>query len=70
MPPTTVTISCDNEETARIGGAEQLGVQPHEVAVKSVDAETYTVSLLNMPGRLEIVVLDPADWRLLFWIVI
>ncbi|MBW1780491.1 MAG: DUF342 domain-containing protein [Deltaproteobacteria bacterium] len=58
MPPTTVTISCDNEETARIGGAEQLGVQPHEVAVKSVDAETYTVSLLNMPGRLEIVVLD------------
>jgi len=58
MLRTTVTISCDNDETARIDGAEKLGVQPDEVAAKLVDAETYTVSMLNAPGQMDIVVLD------------
>jgi len=58
MLRTTVTISCDNDETARIEGAEKLGVQPDEVAVESVGAETYTVSMRNAPGQLDIVILD------------
>ncbi len=58
MLRTTVAISCDNDETARIEGAEKLGVRPDEVAVESVDAETYTVSMLNAPGQMDIVVLD------------
>ena len=58
MLQTTVTISSDNNETARIDGAEKLGVQPDEVSVESVDGETYTVSMLNAPGQLEIVILD------------
>ena len=58
MLRTTVTISCDNDETARIEGAEKLGVQPDDVTAESVDAGTYTVSMLNAPGQLDIVVLD------------
>jgi len=58
MLRTTVTISCDDDEDARIEGAEKLGVQPDEVAAELVDAETYTVSMLNAPGQLDIVVLD------------
>ena len=54
-----VTISSDNDETARIDGAEKLGVEPDEVAVESADGETYTVSMLNAPGQfLDIVVSD------------
>lgn len=60
MPQTAVTISCDNDQTARIQGAEKLGVQPDKVTVKSVDPETYKVTLLDVPGQLDIVVLDRA----------
>jgi uncharacterized protein len=58
MLQTTITISSDNDETARIEAAERLGVEPDEVAVESADGETYTASLLNAPGQMDIVVLD------------
>lgn len=58
MLKTKVTILSDNDETARIDAAEKLGVQPDEVAVESADGETYTVSMLNAPGLLDIVVSD------------
>ncbi|MFO7987184.1 MAG: FapA family protein [Desulfatiglandaceae bacterium] len=58
MLQTTVTVSCDTDEAARIAGAEKLGVQPDDVTVASVDAKTYTVTLLNAPGQLDVVVLD------------
>ena len=58
MLRTTVTVSCDNDEAARIEGAEKLGVHPDEVAIELVDAGTYTVTMLNAPGQLDIVVLD------------
>jgi len=58
MLRTSVSISCDNDQTARIEGAQKLGVQPDEVAIERVDAETYRVALQNAPGQLDIVVLD------------
>jgi len=58
MLRTSVSISCDNDETARIEGAQKLGVQPDEVAIERVDGETYRVALQNAPGQLDIVVLD------------
>ncbi len=58
MLRTTVTVSCDNDEAARIEGAEKLGVHPDEVAINLADAGTYTVTMLNAPGQLDIVVLD------------
>ena len=58
MLQTNITISSDNDETARIEAAEKLGVEPDEVAVESADGETYTVSMLNAPGQLDIVVSD------------
>jgi hypothetical protein len=37
MLQTKVTISSDNDETARIEAAEKLGVEPDEVAVESAE---------------------------------
>ena len=58
MLQTKVTVSSDNDETARIDAAEKLGVQPDEVTVESSDGEIYTVTMLNAPGQLDIVLLD------------
>ena len=52
----TVTISAGNNNTARVEGARQLGVQPEEVNVVQADETTYTVSVTNMPGQFEIVI--------------
>ena len=56
MQKTAVTISESDEKSARIEGAQQLGVQPDEVTIAQVDAATYTVSMKNAPGQLDIVV--------------
>jgi hypothetical protein len=56
MYHTTVTISAENNKTARIQGARQLGVQPDEVKVVPVDETTYAVSIKNMPGQFKITV--------------
>ncbi|MCF8146062.1 MAG: FapA family protein [Deltaproteobacteria bacterium] len=58
MLRTSVTISCDNPETARIEGAEKLGVQPDEVTVESINSDTFTVTMRNAHGQLNVVVLD------------
>jgi len=58
MPRTAVTVSCDNDQTARIQGAEKLGVEADKVAVESLDPETYKVTLLDVPGQLDVVILD------------
>jgi uncharacterized protein (DUF342 family) len=56
MQHTTVTISAENDNTARIKGARQLEVRPDEVEVVRVDEATYAVSIKNMPGQFEITV--------------
>jgi uncharacterized protein (DUF342 family) len=56
MHLTTVTVCAENNKTARIQGARQLGVQPDEVKVVPVDETTYAVSLKNMPGQFKIAV--------------
>jgi uncharacterized protein (DUF342 family) len=56
MKHTTVTVSAENNNTARIEGARKLGVQSEEVKVVQVDDTTYAVSIKNMPGQFEITV--------------
>jgi uncharacterized protein (DUF342 family) len=56
MERTAVTISESDQKSARIEGAQQLGVQPDEVTIARVDAATYTVSMKNAPAQLDIVV--------------
>ncbi len=56
MQHTTVTISVETDINARIEGARQLGVQPDDVEVVSVDEKTYVVSIKNMPGQFDIAV--------------
>ena len=58
MLKTKVTIWSDSSENARIDAAGKLGVEPDEVVVESVDGETYTVAMLNVPGQVDIVVSD------------
>jgi uncharacterized protein len=54
MQLTTVIISAGDNNSARVEGARQLGVQPEKVSVVQVDETTYTVSITNMPGQFEI----------------
>jgi uncharacterized protein len=56
MQLTTVTISAANNNTARVEGARQLGVQPEKVEVVRVDEAMYAVSIKDMPGQFEIFV--------------
>jgi len=55
---TSVTISAETDESARIEGARQLGVQPGDVEVVPIDEKTYAVSTKNMPGQFDIAVLE------------
>jgi len=55
---TTVTVSAETDENARIEGAQQLGVQPEDVEIVSIDEKTYAVSIKDMPGQFDIGVLD------------
>ena len=56
MQHITVTISAETDESARIEGARQLGVQPDDVNVVTVDEKTYAVSIKNLPGQFDIAV--------------
>ena len=56
MQHTTVTISAENNSSARIEGARQLEVRPDEVDVVQVDEATYAVSIKDIPGKFEIFV--------------
>ena len=58
MQQTTITISAETDENARIEGAQQLGVQPEYVEIVSIDEKTYAVSIKDMPGQFDIGVLD------------
>ena len=58
MQQTTITISAETDENARIEGAQQLGVQPEDVEIVSIDEKTYAVSIKDMPGQFDIGVLD------------
>jgi uncharacterized protein len=54
MQLTTVIISAENHNTARVEGARQLDVQPEAVEVIQVDETTYTVSIKDKPGQFKI----------------
>ena len=58
MQQTSVTIPAETDENARIEGAQQLGVQPEDVEIVSIDEKTYAVSIKDMPGQFDIGVLD------------
>ncbi|MBW2603470.1 MAG: DUF342 domain-containing protein [Deltaproteobacteria bacterium] len=58
MQNTTVTVTVKTDQSARIEGARQLGVQPDDVKVVPVDEKTYAVSIKNLPGQFDIAVLE------------
>jgi len=58
MLKTTVTISSDSDKSARIEGALKLGVEPNEVRVEPIDKDTYKVSMINVPGQVDVAILE------------
>jgi len=58
MLKTTVTISSDSDKSARIDGALKLGVEPDEVRVEPIDKDTYKVSMINVPGQVDVAILE------------
>ncbi len=58
MLKTTVTISGDSDKSARIDGALKLGVEPDEVRVEPIDKDTYKVSMINVPGQVDVAILE------------
>jgi len=58
MQPTTVTISAETDQSARIEGARQLGVKPEDVEVVPIDENTYAVAIKNLSGQFDIAVLE------------
>ena len=58
MLKTTVTISSDSEKSACIDGALKLGVEPDKVRVEPIDKDTYKVSMINVPGQVDIAILE------------
>lgn len=56
MQELSITVKTKTKKDALTEGARELGVEAKELQVTKVDGDTYTVSLKNAPGQLDILV--------------